>query len=107
MCACGSGGLSQQSSGNPSLQRASNPISTDCGLTKTVLKTWFAGLICIKLQDKFVAAGIGVTVLNQILGVVQSALNYPDNYCYFYEMLEYFKDNLLPSIIANVPECFS
>lgn len=79
----------------------------DCGLNRSILNTWMTALICIKLQDKFTQAGIGLVATNQMLGIIQSGLNYPDNYCYFYEQLEYFKDNLLPQIVANVPECFS
>lgn len=106
-CGCGGGGGGSSTATDGYIAYSAPVIPTECGLTRTVLNTWMTALICIKLQDKFEKAGINVVSVNQLLGLLQSALNYPDNYCYFYEQLQYFQQSLLPSIITNVPECFS
>jgi hypothetical protein len=104
-CPCGSSGSTVNIA--PAHTYRPPEVVINCDLNQSVLKTWMGALQCIKTQDKFVQAGIALVTTNQILGILQSGLNYPENYCYFFPQLEFFKDNLLPKIVINVPECFS
>lgn len=88
-------------------QSQSEPLVTDCGLNKQVLTTWLKMLDCVKRNQLWAETGLSLVPTNQFLGVIQSGLNYPDNYCYFYPQLQYFQENILPIIISNVPQCIN
>lgn len=76
-----------------------------CDITKEMLQSWRASLICVKGLDKLSAIKITLVTYNQLLGVIQSALNYPENYCYYKPQLEYFQNTVLPQIVNNVTGC--
>lgn len=80
-------------------------INQNCGMTRAILNNWYKMLACVKRNEYGERVNLAVVQMNQMLGVIQSALNYPDNYCYFYEQLEYFQTNVLQLIVNNVPEC--
>lgn len=83
------------------------PSNTDCSITKQLLTTWKQILTCVKAQGKYTEANLTQFEINQLLGVIQSALNYPDNYCYYSVQLEDFQNNRLPIIINNVTSCLN
>jgi hypothetical protein len=62
-------------------------------------------MACVKASNKGIVIGLSVPKINIYLGYLQSALNYPDNYCYYFDKLEEFRLTILPRIIANVPAC--
>lgn len=80
-------------------------VNIDCDYTKEIITNWLNALKCIKLNNKESQIGIDAYTRNRYLGILQSALNYPDNYCYFFTDLEAFKIDILPQIISNVPDC--
>lgn len=105
-CGCSSGG------GNTSVANVANysqnvkrSIPSTCDITRDVLIKWQNMLKCVKNSGNISAVGVAELAINQLLGIVQSALNYPDNYCYYSLQLNYFKDNILTKIVENVPEC--
>lgn len=83
------------------------PVNPNCPFNKTLLTAWKAILNCIKQTRKYQESGMSKVVVNQMAGIVQSAINYPDNYCYYEEQLVYFQSQLLPIIVTNVSECVS
>lgn len=92
---------------SPTVPTAKILVNNGCGLDKDILTTWQKMLQCVKKNQKQENINLYISQINQLLGVIQSALNFPDNYCYYYEQLEYFKDNVLPLIVNNVPDCLN
>ena len=103
MCGCASS-VPENNSLN-SLNSTNNIINLNCGVTIELLEHWQKILFCIKNEDKTSLIYSNTVVINQYLGLIQSALNYPDNYCYYFEQIENFQNSLLPLIVNNVPEC--
>lgn len=103
-CPCQSGG-GTNNQGVQQQKFVPSVSSADCLITKPQLTAWLAILQCLKTNERYDSAYISRVVVNQMLGIVQSSINYPDNYCYYIDQLEYFRTNLLPVIISNVPEC--
>lgn len=102
---CGCGGNTNTTT-IPDIVVAKREIYTgDCDITLDILKKWQSILKCIKQTNTYVKINVNEFNINQLLGLVQSAINYPDNYCYYKNQLDYFKDNLLVKILENVPEC--
>lgn len=85
--------------------QASNPQPTDCDFTRQIIQAWQTKLACVKLNNKLNLIGLDTSQANVYLGYLQSALNYPDNYCYYLVKLQEFQLNILPRIITNVSEC--
>lgn len=81
--------------------------SKECTITKNDILKWQNVLKCIKTEGKFIQADITEFNVNQLLGIIQSALNYPENYCMYKAQLDYFKDSILVKIVMNVPECIN
>ncbi len=81
--------------------------SENCTITRELLQSWQNALKCVKQKGKGDLINMALASINQVLGILQSALNYPDNYCYYTPELEAFKSIILPQIIANVPECIN
>lgn len=104
MCGCGSAvsyGTYQPVTTNREL-----PRSTEyCPYTKSVLIQWLKILNCIKAQNKKSLIQASDFNINSLLGIIQSALNYPDDYCFYKPQLEEFQNTFLPRIIEYVPEC--
>lgn len=106
-CGCGSSTTqvtSTISSNNNSMGVKMVP-SHECPITKADILKWQAIVQCLKDENKFLSADITEFNINQLLGVMQSALNYPENYCMYKSQLDYFKDTTLLKIVMNVPEC--
>ena len=107
-CGCSSGSSIQMNSPvNPSdySRNVRQREITDCNITSQILTTWKATLTCVKNSGKLQKINLSEHAANRLLGVLQSALNYPDNYCYYILQLDYFRDKVLNLIIENVPEC--
>lgn len=87
-------------------QRQNPLVPTECDFTKVLLQNWYNILNCVKSGN---LGKINLTLLqaNSYLGYLQSALNYPDNYCYYNKQLTEFQQSVLPRIVANVPECIN
>lgn len=103
-CPC-SARQSQQTNSNQ-LVRPPVPSPEDCDYTKTLIQNWFAILSCVKI-NKLNKIDLTVGQANMYLGYFQSALNYPDNYCFYTDKLQEFQTNVLPRIVTNVPECLN
>lgn len=78
---------------------------TDCDYTKESLQKWQRLLECVLINNKSSLIGITDQKIRSYLGYIQSALNYPDNYCFYKDVLDDFSTNILPRIILNVPNC--
>lgn len=99
MCNCGKGTSNIQST----LQNKT-PVKTitapqDCFFNKEILQNYKNLLEQIKEKNIISEAGLTIKSINSYLGLVQSALNYPDNYCLFEQQLSDFRDKILPKII--------
>lgn len=106
MCNCGGGGGGGgYDSSFISRSNNSTPSNTDCDITLENLTTYKNMLLCIRNNNKYVQAKIAFTTVNMYMGIIQSALNYPDNYCYYMESIANFQSSILPLIVANVSEC--
>lgn len=106
MCGCGST-LNNTTTFRPYSAPVSTGSSIECDITKENLITWKNLLSCIKTNNYYTIANIPEFNVNKFLGVIQSALNYPSNYCYYYDQLNYFKTFVLINIINNVPQCIN
>lgn len=78
---------------------------TDCNYTKAMLEKWKRLLECVLLNNKSGLINLTDQKVRSYLGYIQSALNYPDNYCFYKDVLQDFELNILPRIIVNVPNC--
>lgn len=108
MCGCGS----TNSNGSSKKLSAPNKLANvekiaTCDITKQNLITWKSLLSCIKANNYYKESKTNEFTVNRFLGIVQSGLNYPADYCYFYEQLNYFKTFILPNILENVPHCIN
>jgi hypothetical protein len=79
--------------------------NADCIFKGGILIVWYNALKCVKDTGKLGLIGITSHQANKHLGIIQSALNQPDNYCLFETQLTDFYTNILPRIIENVPNC--
>ena len=78
-----------------------------CVFTKQILENWKAALKCIKAKNKNNLIYLTIPEINRWSGIIQSSLNYPDNYCYLQTDLTEFQSVVLPLILANVSECIN
>lgn len=105
---CGCGAKNNGGSGNTQrgvfLNAPEEPVSP-CDITKENLIAWKYLLTCIKENNYYSQANIVEFTVNKFLGIIQSALNYPSDYCYFNEQLSYFKTFILLNLLDNVPQC--
>ena len=106
MCGCGAANKNNSST-HRQVSVARQVEQAPCDITKEHLLLWKQILTCIKQNNYFVAADTPEFTINKFLGIVQSALNYPSDYCYFNEQLNYFKTFVLLKIIDNVPQCIN
>ena len=101
-CGCNSGGAIFQS--QPAYQN-SYVKNENCEITLDMITNYKRFLECVKNTGNLAAIGISTVQCNSYLGYFQSAINYPDDYCYFQIKLQDFIDNVLPKILINVPNC--
>lgn len=78
---------------------------TTCDITLQLLENWEKVLNCVKSNDSFQKTGVAEITVNQYLGLIQSAKNYPNNYCFYGGNLNNFRNVILPKIIQNEPIC--
>lgn len=102
-CPCSA--KSAQNNNQTLVNRPPSPQPEDCDFTRTVIQNWYNILLCVKTSNKLGIISLTTLQANIYLGYLQSALNYPDNYCYYQVKLTDYQQNILPRIIANVPEC--
>lgn len=81
--------------------------SEDCPITKEIVKMWQKAVICVKAKGELSKINMTTRTANSVLGLIQSALNYPDNYCYYEAELRDFQNNNLPLILEYVQECLN
>lgn len=105
MCACGNGGGSSNAPIQNQVLRPPVTPSSECLFTKTILSTWLAAIKCVKDNGNLSLIGLSEYQANIYTGNIQSALNYPEDYCYFSKQLTDYQQNILPRIIENVPTC--
>lgn len=94
-----------QAATNNAYIKLDTPQPEDCNITKDILDKYLAVIKCLREKGLGMQFGLSSFNLNQLQGVVQSALNYPDNYCYYSAQLDDFANNLLPKIVENAAEC--
>lgn len=80
--------------------RRNNISSSDCIYTQDMLTDWLTSLKCAKNKNLTGIFNITVYRLNSYIGIVQSALNYSTNPCYFKAKLDEIK-TLVDSIKTN------
>lgn len=81
------------------------PINENCLYNGGLLNVWLNAIKCVKTSDKLNLIGLTDFQANVQIGNIQSAINYPENYCYFEPQLTDYQQNILPRIIEYVPEC--
>lgn len=74
--------------------------SVNCMVDRDMLLNWQGKLNCVQQNHLYDAVGIDTTTLNRLSGVVQSALNWTSNYCYFEHQLQEVM-LVIPKIIAT------
>lgn len=104
--ACGVCGGNSQMQTRVGVAYTQNPVFIeDCDLTVDLIKNYKKFLECCKDSNVLTDIGITTQLCNSYLGYFQSALNYPDNYCYYNTKIQEFITNVLPKILINVPNC--
>jgi len=74
--------------------------SINCMVDKDMLSNWKSKLECVQANNLYNIIGIDNATWNRLYGIVQSALNWTSNYCYFeYHLQEVML--LIPKIIAT------
>lgn len=106
-CAAAAARMAEMNVGRENIVNNVVPAPGSCSLNKDTLQTWKTIVACLRTSNNLSTAGITVFEANVFAGTIQSALNYPDNYCYFARELENFQSNILPRIVTNVPECIN
>lgn len=108
MCSCGSTNQNNVVINRVNENTQNNIVfDENCEITSELLNNWKQILLCIKNNIAFETVGLSEFNINSLLGIIQSAINYPDNYCYYSPQLENFKNNILLRIVENVPECIN
>lgn len=103
MCGCAGTGTPTQISGISQPNQSEQQVQ--CPLTREMLVIWKNAITCVKQNGKQDLIGLPGNAINAYIGLVQSAINYPDYYCYYWDQLQIFQSSILPRIIENVPEC--
>lgn len=106
-CGCGGGSnvAITYNGSNEEAVRVYRPPTVDCNFDTTILLKYQSMLQCCKDTGKLSLIELTTKECNSYLGYLQSALNYPDNYCYYYEQVNNFSTNIVPRIINNVINC--
>lgn len=76
------------------VKKAANQV-TDCTVTKEQIETWLNLLQTAKKNG----SSVSEQLLNSNIGIMQSALNYPNNYCYYQQRIDIFKEFVLPKLM--------
>lgn len=104
-CGCGGGsGASIQSQETDKQVAKALTSPEDCTFSKETLDSYIVMLNLVRTHDLFKATGISFQGLNAYIGLIQSALNYPDNYCLFETQLNTFSSSILPKLTEHVSE---
>lgn len=105
MCGCAGGGSSNFKSNNVVTKQTkiiTDPV--ECYYTIDILNSYKNLLTLVKIHNLYSKVGLNRASVNAHLGVLQSALNYPDNYCLFENKLDDFKNKILPKLIIHASE---
>lgn len=103
--ACGScSGKSSTSANTPHSTKTKKIITKpeDCLYDEGILNSYINMLNTVKNNGTYAQIGLSIPKINAYLGLIQSALNYPDNYCLFEKHLDVFRSSTLPKLITNV-----
>lgn len=82
-----------------SYQRIPIVPQEDCDLEKSVLENYLSSIQNLYNEKRSSDIGLTDVAMRSYIGILQSALNYPDNYCYYSAKINQFIDNVLPRII--------
>lgn len=104
-CPCNGGSISPYQNYRQAFQAQQIEQSENCEFTRSIIKAWLDSLKCVKENNKLTEVGLDLYSTNRFLGILQSSLNYPDNYCYYQADLITYQTEVLPKIILNVPNC--
>lgn len=103
---CGGGGINRTPAVHSPQQKVNLTEKIhDCAFSGGLLRVWYNILKCVKDNNKLSKIGLTAYEANVHLGNIQSAINIPDNYCYFATQLTDYQTNILPRIIEHVPTC--
>ena len=76
----------------------------DCEFTIYLLENWLGKLLCVKNNNQQSLINITTPELNALIGVVQSAINTPQNLCLFQSHLVTVRTYIM-LIASHVPNC--
>ena len=97
-CGCGTASNNAPYTGfTPAIQVTA---ALNCMVERDMLLNWKSKLDCVQAKHLYSVIGIEVATLNRLSGIVQSALNWTSNYCYFEHQLREVL-LLMPKIIAT------
>lgn len=102
-CGCSSGTSTDT---NQVVNTANRVVTSpeNCFFDKDILLQYKNIVEIIKNNDLYSTVGMTIQQSNSYLGIIQSALNYPDNYCLYESQLTTFKDTILPNLLIHVAE---
>jgi hypothetical protein len=106
MCApCAAAAAANNANYTNQIANTPRVINENCLYTSGLLNIWINAIKCCKESDKLMLIGLNAFQANIHIGNIQSAINYPEDYCYFEQQLIDYQQNILPRIIEYVPEC--
>lgn len=100
-CNCGGGSNTNQIQKTVKTQEQLVTPPIDCFYDKEILSNYKKLLDTVKEKELFSEINLNIRAVNSYLGLVQSALNYPDNYCILEPQLDIFRFSVLPNLIEH------
>lgn len=97
------GGVSGSSSQLRAIVQQVQESLEPCSYTQENLSSWLIALNCVKTKGLYTNFSITSQKLNSYLGIVQSAVNYSTNPCYFRIKLDEIK--IVIDNIQNSGQC--
>ncbi len=98
-CGCQSGNKSEEKSFSQRSISITSP--EDCYYTGEILINYLNLLNVVVENDEYSLYSLSKPQVNAYLGLIQSAINNPDNYCIFEKELDKFKNKVLPKLLMN------
>lgn len=96
-CGCNAKTNTSNTGFTPAIQVSA---AKSCMLDRDILLNWQSKLECVQNKNLYEVVGIDVYTLNRLSGLIQSALNWSSNYCYFEIQLQEVL-GLITKIIAS------
>lgn len=104
-CGCENTIVNSQQQQTTKIDKPKVFATTNCDISEELLLNYQKLLLCCKYNNSLNKINLTTKECNSYLGYLQSALNYPDNYCYYYTKIDEFRTRVLPLILNNVPYC--